>query len=99
MLALSPHRTVACSNQTVNAPSVRRRSFVRGPRSDTFRGIRLSASSSSTASPTVAPVDEGSVLDSVIVGGGISGLTTALVRGHVATVRASGVLSSPRPLS
>lgn len=83
MLALSSHSAVAYRSQVANAPGARGRPVVRAPRSDKVRGIRLSASSSSTATPTVGPVDEGSVLDSVIVGGGISGLTTALVRGHV----------------
>ena len=41
---------------------------------------RISASSSPAATSPASPVDEKAVLDSVIVGAGISGLTTALVR-------------------
>ena len=81
MLALTSHRVSASNNHNSNAPRARGRSVVRAPGTNTFRVKRLSASSSSTAAPTAGPVDESGVLDSVIVGGGISGLTTALVRG------------------
>lgn len=41
---------------------------------------RVCSASSTVGAPTVSSIDENSILDAVIVGAGISGLTTALVR-------------------
>lgn len=51
--------------------------LVRGGRS--LQNSIISAASAAGA-PVVSQIDENSILDAVIVGGGISGLTTALVR-------------------
>lgn len=51
--------------------------LVRGGRS--LQNSIISAASAAGA-PVASQIDENSILDAVIVGGGISGLTTALVR-------------------
>jgi hypothetical protein len=91
--ALSSPQVVACKTTRVNAPCARTRVALRAPR----RGSIRTSASSPTLSPNSTPVDETSVLDSVIVGGGISGLTTALVcaarlcRSRVACLRYSSM--------
>ena len=55
----------------------RQNRLVRGGR--TLQNSIISAASA-TGAPVASQINENSILDAVIVGGGISGLTTALVR-------------------
>ena len=64
---------------------VREKSHARGRVSQSKRAMtcaqkRVYSAASTAGAPTVSSIDENGVLDAVIVGAGISGLTTALVR-------------------
>lgn len=66
--------------QRVPALETRSRSMVVGKVTRSTNVLCSAASATGAPTGTSASVDENSVLDAVIVGAGISGLTTALVR-------------------
>lgn len=78
LLMNTSHRGMTPSHAMIREHVIVRRGVHQGKR--TMVQKRVYSASSTAGAPTLSTIDENSVLDAVIVGAGISGLTTALVR-------------------